>query len=232
MTEEQQIPTQILRGGSPKIILIIIGIVILLGAIGGGYYWGTKTPKSTSIIANPVRPSETESASPSSESASPPSPQSSGSLPKSESIPAPPVSITPTRIDRLASIRISGGIWENWDADSEKDGPFIDVVYLNNKGEIIANDQAENLPISADVKLYTAERSSALSRKKGRLIFSARYSANQIIFGRMCPRIRIPKEEISVNPSIDYRIGYVSITIHTPEQGDFSDENDFVVLYE
>lgn len=48
----------------------------------------------------------------------------------------------------------------------------------------------------------------------------------------LCPRIRIPKEEISVDPSIDYQYGDVEITIHTPTQGTFQDKNEINKLYE
>jgi len=156
------------------------------------------------------------------------------SLPKSEYIPPAPTSAPPTRIEGLASIRMDGGIWENWDADAEKDGPFIEVVYLDSRGEIITTDEAKNLPISADVKIFTTDTSN-YSFKKGRLVFSAHYSKEQIIFGNtLYPKIRIPKEQINVNPKVDYPYGYASITIHTPEQGDFSDESNlgFIVLYE
>ncbi len=134
-------------------------------------------------------------------------------------------------IEGLASIRISGGIWENWDADAEEDGPFVDIVYLDGRGDIISSDATEELPISAYVQVFATDRSD-YPYKKGRLVFSKNYSENQIILGSIYPRIRIPKEEISVNPFIDYRYGYVSVTIYTPKQGSFSDESDFIVLYE
>mgnify|MGYP001569822398 CR=1 FL=1 len=147
-------------------------------------------------------------------------------LPKSEDVPPVPTDTNPSEIPNLASIRISGGIWENWDADIEKDGPFIEVVYLDSYGEII---NGEGVPISADVKIFTKDMSN-YPYKKGRLVFSASYSNNQIIPG-LYPKIRIPKEEMSINPSVDYKYGYVSVTIHTPKQGDFSTESDFIALY-
>ncbi len=153
------------------------------------------------------------------------------SLPESNPVPAAPTQTTPTKIAGLASIRISGGIWENWDADTEKDGPFIEVVYLDSRGEIITSDEVKKLPISVDVELFTTDTSN-YSYKKGRLVFSAHYSKEQIIFGDIYPKIRIPKEQISVNPDVDYPYGYLTITIHTPEQGNFSDESNFIVLYE
>ncbi|MCX6743959.1 MAG: hypothetical protein NTX82_00345 [Candidatus Parcubacteria bacterium] len=152
-------------------------------------------------------------------------------LPKSDPVSTPPTQTTASKIPGLATIRVSGGVWENWDADAEKDGPNVEIVYLDSTGGIITDNSTEQLPISADVKVFTKDMST-FPWKEGRLVFSAHYSQDQIISGSFTPKIRIPKEELSVNPAVDYKYGYVSITIHTPEQGDFSDVSDFVVLYE
>lgn len=133
------------------------------------------------------------------------------------------------RIDGLTSIRISGGVWDNWDADIEKDGPIIEIVYLNKNGEIISNKATEEMPITADVKLLAGN--NAMSRKE-KEVFSANYKTGEIILGNIYPKIRIPKEQISVNPKIDYEFGVPVVTIHTPEQGDFSAEGYMVTLYE
>lgn len=138
----------------------------------------------------------------------------------------PPV---PKEIEGLASIRVSGGIWENWDADTEKDGPRVEIVYLNAEGDIISTDATEEMPISADVKVYAGNKSTA---PKDKLVFSAHYSENQIILGNIYPKIRIPKEQIDVNPLTDYWCGAVEVTIYTPQQGLFSDKSDFIRLYE
>lgn len=133
------------------------------------------------------------------------------------------------RIEGLATIRISGGIWENWDADLEKDGAVIDIVYLDAGGDIIANEATKKTPISADVKVYAAPDVLTTPTK---LVFSAHYSEEQIILGDIYPRIRIPKEQMTVNPYTDYQYGAVEVTISTPQQGLFSDRSDFIVLYE
>jgi len=152
-------------------------------------------------------------------------------LPKSDPVPVTPSQTTPSKIPGLATIRVSAGSWENWNADAAKDGPYIEIVYLNSTGGIITDSSTKQVPISADVKVFTTD-TSTLPFKEGRLVFSAHYSQDQIILGSIYPKIRIPKEEISVNPAVDKRYGYVSVTIHTPEQGDFSDESAFIFLYE
>lgn len=152
-------------------------------------------------------------------------------LPKSDPVSLPPPQVSASNISGLSSIRVSGGIWDNWNADMANDGPFIEIVYLDSLGNIIGNNSTEQLPISADVKVYTKDTTS-FPYKEGRLAFSAHYSTSQIILGNIYPKIRIPKEQISVNPAVDYQYGYVSVTIHTPTQGDFSSESDFIELYE
>ncbi|MFH0873457.1 MAG: hypothetical protein V1846_01305 [Candidatus Komeilibacteria bacterium] len=153
----------------------------------------------------------------------------SQSLPVSNSVPAASPNISTTKIDGLTAIRFSGGTWDNWDADVENDGPVFDLVYLDSQGNIITNDITTKLPITADVKLYASSGPLAI---KNKLVFSAHYSANQIILGSIYPRIRVPKEQMSINPSVDYKYGAAEVTIQTPEQGAFSSRSDFVVLYE
>ena len=154
-----------------------------------------------------------------------------------------PVTPTPTptatlfeKIEGLTAIRVGGGFWDNWDADMENDGPVIYIAYLDAKSDEINND-IKKMPISADVKLYARD---SVTGPKDKLVFSAHYTEDEIIFGKMYPLIfpriypliRIPKEEISVNPSTDYQYGAVEVTIYTPVQGSFADRDDFIVLYE
>jgi hypothetical protein len=132
-------------------------------------------------------------------------------------------------IEGLTAIRVGGGSWDNWDADMENDGPVIYIVYLDARGDIITDDSTEKMPISADVKLYAGD---TYSSKKTKMVFSGHYTEDEIILGSIYPDIRIPKEEISVNPSTDYRYGAVEVTIHTPNQGSFADRYDHIKLYE
>jgi len=146
-----------------------------------------------------------------------------------------PVVSTPTpsnnvlRIDGLCAIRVSGGLQDNWDADVENDGPVLNVVYLDKNGDIISSDATEKMLITADVKLYAGSNSMSKNEK---LVYTQHFNSDQIIFGSIYPKIRIPEEKISVNPSIDYKYGTSVITIHTPNQGDFSGTGILTVLYE
>ena len=143
--------------------------------------------------------------------------------------PAPAPSSQNNRIDGLVTFRVSGGLQENWDADGENDGPYLEVVYLDKSGNIITSDATESMPVTADVKLYAG--SNALA-KPTKLVYSGHFDSSQIIFGSIYPKIRIPEEQMTVNRSSDYKYGSAVVTIHTPEQGDFTATGNFVVLYE
>ena len=155
-----------------------------------------------------------------------------------------PITPTPTltatlfeKIEGLTAIRVGGGFWDNWDADMENDGPVIYIAYLDARGDTIPDDNITKMPISADVKLYASD---SVTGPEDKLVFSAHYTEDKIIFGRMYPLIfpriypliRIPKEEISVNPSTDYWCGAVEVTIYTPAQGSFADRGGYIRLYE
>lgn len=150
-------------------------------------------------------------------------------LPESEPVTSSPTEAILDKIDGLTAIRVSGGTWGNWDADIEQDGPVIDIVYLDARGDIITDASTQKMPISADVKIYAGDNPSGPNTK---VVFSAHYTEDQIILGSIYPVIRIPKEEMSVNPSVDYQYGDVEVTIHTQLQGTFSDKSEFIVLYE
>lgn len=146
-----------------------------------------------------------------------------------EQSPAQTPTKKPLRIDGLASIRISAGLMENWDADVANDGPVLGIVYLDNQGNIISDYTNNKVPITADVKLYAG--SDPLS-KKTKLVYSQHFDSNQIVVNDSYPKLRIPKEKINVNPDTDYQYGMSEVTIHTPDQGDFSGTGILVTLYE
>lgn len=197
-------------------------------AIEGWDATGTADSTSTASKETPSAPAQSAPAAAKAVTKSAVAPVQS-SLPKSDPVPQAPKNTSTTRIEGLAAIRASGGVWQNWNADAAKDGPVIDVVYLDGQGNIISTDATEKMPISADVKMYA---STGPLDPKNKLVFSAHYTKDQIIFGGIYPHIRIPKDQISVNPSTDYKYGEVEVSIQTPEQGTFSDTSDFIQLYE
>jgi len=160
--------------------------------------------------------------------------------------PRVPTPSPPMEIPGLTTIRIIG-YWQNWDADAENDGLEVQIVYQNNLGEIIAPDldalreYAESVysdipstlsspvQISADVKLYTFAPGT---EDKGRLVFSKHYAETEVVYTAITPTVRIPKEEITADPSKDYDYGILEVTIYTPEQGSFSAIKKYIKLYE
>ncbi|NAT10042.1 hypothetical protein C4E22_00540 [ANME-1 cluster archaeon AG-394-G06] len=158
---------------------------------------------------------------------------------KTTPTPAPTSTPTPTatlfeKIEGLTAITVVGGSWswDNWDADMENDGFVIQIMYLDARGNPIIDENIKKMPISADVKLYVTD---SVTGPKDKLVFSAHYTEDEIILDSKfsCfPEIRIPKEEISVNPSTDYQYGAVEVTIYTPVQGSFADRVDSIRLYE
>ena len=209
----------------------IVGLIALVAIVAAVIFAGcveeetpVPTPSPTAIPLPKTTPTpEAPTATPSLEPTA--TPTSTPTLTPSPT----PTAIPFERIEGLTTIRVGGGIWDNWDADMENDGPVIDIVYLDAKGDIITDKSTKKMPISADVKVYAGESSIA---PKTKLVFSGHYAGDQIIYGILGPEFRIPKEEISVNPSVDYWCGAIEVTIYTPKQGSFSDRDDFIELYE
>lgn len=218
----------------------IIPIVLILISLAGFYFYIFNSKNNNTNEINVIQTKSTnmstnqiESKDIIDEKLSEPKIEEENKLPKSEPISSLPKQKSISQILNLNSIKVSGGIWQNWDSDMEKDGPVIEIVYYNSLDDIITDDSTKKLPITADVKVYTTDKNSPLSGyKEERLVYSAHYLSNQIILGNISPKIRILKEEMNINQTTDYKYGYVSVTIHTPEQGDFSDRSNFIVLYE
>jgi len=154
----------------------------------------------------------------------------------------------PTQIiEGLTMINIGTSYWQTWDADADNDGIAVPIRYKNNLGEIIAPDLdalreyaksvysdipsalSSPVQISADVKLYTFAPGT---EDKGKLVFSKHYAETEIVYTAITPTVRIPKEEITADPSKDYDYGILEVTIYTPEQGSFSAIKKYVKLYE
>lgn len=137
---------------------------------------------------------------------------------------------SPTRIEGLAAIYISS-VWVNWDADVEDDGAKVEIVYWDNNRDIVSTTENVKVPISADVNVYTKVWSSEKrAYMKDRSVYSAHISSGQFITDSLYPWFKIPKEQINANPN-DYEYGLLEVTIHTPEQGDFSGVENSLRLY-
>lgn len=137
---------------------------------------------------------------------------------------------TLTRIEGLAAIYVSS-VWINWDADAEDDGAKVGVAYWDSNRDIVSTRENVKVPISADVKAYTKVWSGEEhSYVKDRLVYSAHISSDQFVTDLLYPWFKIPEEQINADPS-DYEYGLLEVTIHTPEQGDFSGVQGSFQLY-
>jgi hypothetical protein len=228
---------QFLETVTGKIIVLVI--ILIIGLFIGSKFLNKKEPLAQSEVQDETPVVESASTEPdisveTTITQKKTTPQNKivttpESKPVIEQTPTPTPSKQSLRIDGLANIRISAGLMENWDADVENDGPVLDIVYLDNQGNIITSDATKKMPITADVKLYAG--SDPLS-KKDKVVFTQHFDYNQIILGGIYPKIRIPKEKISVDPNTDYQYGKSEVVIHTPEQGDFGGTGILVTLYE
>jgi len=223
------------KGGEKKMkrknIVGLIAIVAILAAVIFAGCVEEETPAPTpSPIATPLPKTTPTPEAPTATPTSEPTPTQT-STPSLTPSPTP-TAIPFEKIEELATIKVGGGTWDNWDADIEDDGPAIKIEYLDETGGRIYDKNTGKMPISADVKIYAG---NSILAPKTKLVFSAHFTDDEIIRMHYYPEmliIRIPKEEISVNPSVDCEYGAVEVTIYTPKQGTFADRNDFIVLYE
>lgn len=222
-------------------IVLVLGIGLLIGSRGATHKNEpvAETPTETQVavadstptapVVSPVTAQKSAPAPKKTEAAPTPAPVTPPTPKPTPVTPTPAPSNETNRIDGLTTFRVSGGLQENWDADGDNDGPYLEVVYLDKNGNIITSDATETMQITADVKLYAG--SNALV-KPTKLVYSGHFDSSQIIFGSIYPKIRVPEEQISVSRSSDSKYGAAVVTIHTPEQGDFTATGNFVVLYE
>lgn len=222
-------------------VVLVLGIGLLIGSRGATH---KNEPVAETPTETQVAVADSTSTAPVAQTETVPVQKTTAAPKKTAPTPAPvtpptpkPTPVTPTpepsnettRVDGLTTFRVSGGLQENWDADGENDGPYLEIVYLDKNGNIITSDATESMQITADVKLYAG--SNALV-KPTKLVYSGHFDSSQIIFGSIYPKIRISEEQISVSRSSDSKYGAAVVTIHTPEQGDFTATGNFVVLYE
>jgi hypothetical protein len=152
---------------------------------------------------------------------------------------APPETVTPTPqalpgstekpsggiIKYLAYIEGSGFGYSD-DADPEDEGIQISFLWYDTKSEWIV---FRNIPISVDIELY--QRGFDWETGKytlGRCIYKGRAQIDSSL-----SHIRIPFEDINATPTGGYTTGSLAkVTIHTPQQGDYSIECVIVVDFQ
>lgn len=141
---------------------------------------------------------------------------------------------TPTRtltpagdvIEDLAYIRGSAMPYTD-DADPEYEGVEITVLFYNGRSEPI---WFKNIPMLVDIELYTTKLDTqTLGRELVRCVYQGTATISKDHEG-----IRIPFQSIVAKPDEDGNIGGGKLVVHTPQQGDFADDEvgGWVILYE
>lgn len=151
---------------------------------------------------------------------------------------APPETVTPTPQALPAPTeKPSGGIIKDLayikavnipysdDADPEWEGYDINLFWCDTKSELI---HFRNIPVLVNIELFTAKYNV---ETKQREIVRSVYKAEAQIDSSLS-RIRIPFKDINVDPDVDDCSGIGKVTVRTPEQGDFSFDMEYVLLYE
>lgn len=140
--------------------------------------------------------------------------------------PSPAAQKPPTNIIKdLAYIK--GSIFGySDDADPEDEGIEISFLWYDTKSTWII---FKNIPISVDIELYPR----GFDMKTGKYTLGKCIYKGEAQIDSSLSRIRIPFEDINATPAGDYTPGSLAkVTIHTPQQGDYSIECVGVVGFE
>jgi len=137
--------------------------------------------------------------------------------------PAPEKSST-NIIKDLAYIKALGILYSD-DADPESEGIDIHIAWYDTKSEDV---HFRNIPMLVTIELFTAKYNVEVKQRE---IVRSVYKAEAQIDSSLS-RVRIPFKDINVDPNADDCSGIGKVTVHTPQQGDFSFDMEYVLLYE
>lgn len=132
----------------------------------------------------------------------------------------------PTNIIKDLAYIEGGGSGYSDDADPEDEGLEIYLQWYDTKSEWIT---FRNIPISVDIELYPR----GFDFETGEYTLGRRIYKGEAQIDSSLSHIRIPFEEINATPTGDYTTGSLAkVTIHTPQQGDYSIECVVVMDFE
>jgi hypothetical protein len=144
--------------------------------------------------------------------------------PTQEPLPAPTEKLLGGIIKDLAYINAVNIPYSD-DADPEWEGYDINLFWYDTKSEL---KHFRNITMLVTIELFTAKYNV---ETKQREIVRSVYKAEAQIDSSLS-RIRIPFKDINVDPNVDDCSGIGKVTVHTPRQGDFLYDMEFVLLYE
>ncbi len=112
------------------------------------------------------------------------------------------------------------------DADPEDEGIQIGFLWYDTKSKWII---FRNIPISVDIELYPR----GFDWETGKYTLERCIYKGEAQIDSSLSHIRIPFEDINATPTGDYTPGCLAkVTIHTPQQGDYSIECVGIVSFE
>jgi hypothetical protein len=152
-----------------------------------------------------------------------------------ETVTAPPGGTTPppaqsSKIEDLAYITILTSSYSD-DPDPEADGIALDVSFYDSKSEPVT---FRDIPVTVTIELYGySDVLDTFNHEKMELVYQQQVTVDHSMrisemFGKY---IRIPFENVTVDQSKYCEFGTIKVTATTPEQGDFQDMEDLVILY-
>lgn len=149
---------------------------------------------------------------------------------------SPPETVTPRPakeiIEDLAYVEVSPTPYSD-DADPEDDGFAIDIVYYDSKSQPI---HFSHVPIQVTIKVYgykDADRYVGFDHTEMQFICTKQATVDHSMklremFGNY---IRIPFESLPIDRTKYYERGTITVTVITPQQGNFESIKDGVRLY-
>jgi hypothetical protein len=117
------------------------------------------------------------------------------------------------------------------DADPEYEGISIDISFYDSKSEVLS---FKDVPLVIEIELYAYRDSLAMFElENADLVYEGSVNLDHSMrLGEMFGKyIRIPFEEISIDPSIYQPFGTVRVIVSTPQQGEFEAKADLTPLF-
>jgi hypothetical protein len=121
--------------------------------------------------------------------------------------------------------------WDDWDNDGMDDGIRLGFYFMDQSGNIIAFD---NVEVFVTAELYTQVNTTSIQGEKGHLVYSNIFTitSSEDAHPLHGSALRIPAEEITVDPETDYYLGILDTSVSVPHQGEFSlPPDNYIRLY-
>lgn len=152
----------------------------------------------------------------------PPAPETV--TPTPQPLPSPTEKPSGSIIRDLAYVSTMSSLYSD-DADPDYEGSLIYIFWLDTESKPI---HFRNIPVSVSVELFVGKPTLTPTEKD---IVRSVYKG-EVQIDNSTSNIRIPFEDIEVNPNVDGCWGLSKVTVHTPQQGDFSSELEYITLCE